>query len=510
MKNYSMGIDIGTTSTKAVLFDDKGAPFAQSTIDYPLDTSEPKTAVQDPEELFEAVIQAVSNTMHQSGIRQDALRVMAFSSAMHGLIAVDQEGQALTPLITWADQRSERHAEKLKLENGQSLYEKTGTPIHSMSPLAKLLWFKEEDAEIFSQTHKFIGIKEYVFYRLFKRYLVDYSVASATGLFNIYKLQWDEEALETAGVSEAVLSEAVPTTYTLREMNGTYAEQMAISPRTPVVIGATDGCLANLGVDAISKGTVALSIGTSGAIRTVVNEPVTDPKGRIFCYALTEQHWVIGGPVNNGGMILRWLRDELCQDDVQEAEKTGEDVYNLMTEKMNAVKAGSKGLLFHPYLAGERAPSWNSSARGSFYGLAMHHTKEDMMRSVLEGITMNLKQVMDALEGIIGQPEKIHGTGGFVHSNVWRQMIADVFNLEVHISQTAEGACLGAAFLGQYAIGDVENLSDIKNYVASGTINKPNMKHVEVYQELLPIYNRVSRLMAGEYDAITQFQQKHS
>lgn len=510
MKNYSMGIDIGTTSTKAVLFDDKGAPFAQSTIDYPLDTSEPKTAVQDPEELFEAVIQAVSKTMHQSGIQQDELRVMSFSSAMHSLIAVDEEGKALTPLITWADQRSERHAERLKLEIGQSLYGKTGTPIHSMSPLAKLLWLKEEDAELFSQAHKFIGIKEYVFYRLFNRHLVDYSVASATGLFNIYKLQWDEEALETAGISETVLSEVVPTTFTLREMNGTYADQMAISQSTPVVIGATDGCLANLGVDAISKGTVALSIGTSGAIRTVVNEPVTDPKGRIFCYALTEEHWVIGGPVNNGGMILRWLRDELCQDDLREAEKTGKNVYSLMTEKMSTVKAGSKGLLFHPYLAGERAPSWNSSARGSFYGLAMHHTKEDMMRSVLEGITMNLKQVMDALEDIIGQPEKIHGTGGFAHSNVWRQMIADVFNLEVHISQTAEGACLGAAFLGQYAIGDVEHLSDIKNYVTSGTINKPNGEHVEVYQELLPIYNRVSGLMAGEYDAITQFQQKHS
>lgn len=509
MKNYSMGIDIGTTSTKAVLFNNNGDPFAQSTIDYPLDTSEPKTAVQKPEEIFEAVIQAVGDTMQKADISADKLEVLSFSSAMHSLIAVDEEGKALSPLITWADQRSERYAENLKEKNGQSLYEKTGTPIHSMSPLAKLLWLKEEHTELFEQAHKFIGIKEYVFYRLFNRYLVDYSVASATGLFNLYKLKWDEEALETAGISENVLSEAVPTTYTLHGMKAVYADLMNINQNTPVVIGATDGCLANLGVNAITKGTVALSIGTSGAIRTVVNEPATDPEGRIFCYALTDQHWVIGGPVNNGGMILRWLRDELCAEEIRKAEETGMDVYDLMTEKMNTVKAGSKGLLFHPYLSGERAPSWNAKARGSFYGLGMHHKREDMMRAVLEGITMNVKQVMDALEGIIGQPNKIHGTGGFAHSDVWRQMIADVFNLDVHISQTTESACLGAAFLGLYAIGEVSSLSDVGNYVKNHTINKPKPENVDIYKELLPIYKRVGQLMAKEYTAITDFQLKH-
>lgn len=510
MKNYSMGIDIGTTSTKVVLFDQKAVPYAQSTIDYTLDTSEPKKAIQNPEEIFEAVLNAVRHTMRQSQISKHQLEVISFSSAMHSFIAVDEKGTPLTPLITWADQRSEAYAEELKRKNGPSLYKKTGTPIHSMSPLVKLIWLKKEQEKIFNQTHKFIGIKEYIFYRLFDRYIIDYSVASASGLFNLSKLKWDQEALKTAGIRETVLSEVVPTTYTLNEMNAAYADLMSISQHTPVVIGATDGCLANLGVNAISKGVVALSIGTSGAIRTVVDKPVTDPKGRIFCYALTQDHWVVGGPVNNGGMILRWLRDELCQEEVREAKESGKDVYDLMTDKMSTVKAGSKGLLFHPYLTGERAPSWNANARGSFYGLAMHHKKADMMRAVLEGITMNLKQVMDALEDIISQPEKIHGTGGFAHSDMWRQMIADVFNLTVHISQTAESACLGAAFLGNYAMGNVEKLSDISHYVESETINKPDSDSVEVYKALLPIYNRVSHLLTEEYKAIAHFQEKYS
>lgn len=509
MSHLSIGVDIGTTSAKAVLFDDKGNSLYQSAVEYPLFTPEPKIAVQDPDEIVSAVKEALKTIMSDSAVNKNDIKVISFSAAMHSLIAVDKNGQPLTPSLTWADQRSEKYANQLKEENGLSLYERTGTPIHPMSPLTKIMWLKNEKPAIFDETRKFIGIKEYVFYHFFGDYFVDYSIASATGLFNMFELNWDKEALATAGINQSQLPKIVSTTETFKNINEKIANEIGIHSSTPFVIGAADGCLANLGVNAIEEDVVALTIGTSGAIRMVTNKPVTDPKGRIFCYALTENHWVIGGPVNNGGMVLRWLRDELGETEVTEAMKEGLNPYDVITEKISKVKPGSEGLLFHPYLSGERAPSWNANARGSFYGLALHHKKEHMMRAVLEGINMNLYMVFLALEEIIGIFNKIHATGGFAQSDVWRQMMADIFNQEVQVTQTIESACLGAVVLGRYAIGDIDELTAVEEMVETKEINTPNKENTEIYQELMPLFIRLSRLFEKEYDAITAFQEKY-
>ncbi|GEK88436.1 gluconate kinase, FGGY family [Alkalibacterium putridalgicola] len=509
MSHYSIGADIGTTSTKAVLFSSEGDIVHQATVEYPLLTPEPKAAEQDPDEIVEAVVTAIQSVMANSGVDKKDITVLSFSAAMHSLIAVDAKGKPLTKSLTWADQRAEPYARQLKETNGKAIYDKTGTPIHPMSPLTKLMWLKAEQPDIFNKASRFIGIKEYVFYHFFNKYVVDHSIASATGLLNMYELDWDKEALETAGVTKDRLSELVPTTAVFTDMDPELAERMGIHPDMKVVIGANDGCLANLGVNAIENGVVAVSIGTSGAIRTVTDKPVSDPKGRIFCYALTEDHWVIGGPVNNGGMILRWLRDELCAEEVSAAKAQACDPYDLITEKIAKISAGSNGLLFHPYLSGERAPSWNANARGSFYGLAMHHKREHMMRAVLEGINMNLYMVLLALEEVIGIPDRIHATGGFAKSPVWRQMMANIFNQEVHVPQTVEGACLGAAVLGKYAIGEIDDLTEVRHMVETKEITVPEAEEVAVYEELMPLYIRLSRLFEEEYDAITAFQQKY-
>lgn len=509
LSQYSIGVDIGTTSTKAVIFTDKGEVVGKKAIEYPLYTPEPKIAEQNPDEIVSAVRLAIKTVIQESGIPNESIKLLSFASAMHSLLVVDKEGVPLTASITWADQRSDVYAKRLKETVGQRVYENTGTPIHPMSPLTKLMWLKEERPDIFTQASKFIGIKEYVFYHLLKEYVIDHSVASATGLFNMHTLDWDSEALELAGIKKEQLSRLVPTTEVFSNLNEAVIRDLGIHSSTAVVIGANDGCLANLGVNAIEPGVVAVTIGTSGAIRTVTDKPVTDPKGRIFCYALTDKHWVVGGPVNNGGMILKWLRDELCQEEVARAEKTGENAYDLITENAAQIKPGSNGLLFHPYLSGERAPSWNAHARGSFYGLALHHKREHMMRAVLEGINMNLYMVFLALEELIGVPDKIHATGGFAQSNNWRQMLANIFNQEVHVPQTIESVCLGAAVLGRYAIGDIADFTAVKDMVETKEINEPFSDHVAVYQELMPLYIRLSRLFEQEYDAITEFQEKY-
>jgi len=509
MKTYSIGIDIGTTSTKAIIFSDSGENIQQVSVGYPLLKPEPKAAEQNSDEIFDAVVLAVKKVILDARLSKKQIKFISFSAVMHSLIALDKNDNPLTATITWADQRSEYHARQLKEQNGHSIYQKTGTPIHSMSPLSKLIWMREEKPNIFKQAKQFVGIKGYIFHKLFGKHVVDYSIASATGLFNIHTLDWDDEALETAHITRNQLPKPVPTTTVFREMKTKIADAIGIHPNTPVVIGASDGCLANLGVNAIEPGVIAMTIGTSGAIRTVTNRPVTDPKGRFFCYALTENHWVIGGPVNNGGIIFDWMKDEFGKEEIARALQTGQNPFDLITEKIDTIQPGSGGLLFYPYLTGERAPLWDANAKGTFYGLTLHHKKEHMMRAVLEGVNLNLYMVYQTLENIIGAPDEIHASGGFAQSEVWRQMVADIFNTDIHVSQTVEGSALGAIILGQYALGDISSLEEGAKQVKSIGINQPNPKNVEIYQELAPIYSRISKLFEDGYDELTAFQQKY-
>lgn len=507
--SYVIGVDIGTTSTKSVLFDTKGVLQASHTIEYPLFSPKPDVAEQDPDEIFRAVIGTIKQVVQGSGVNPSSVLCVSFSSAMHSVIAVDGDGQPLTRCITWADNRSAFWTERIKNEmNGHQIYLRTGTPLHPMAPLSKLTWLRHAEPDLFARTHKFISIKEYVFYKLFKQYVIDYSIASATGMFNLAKLAWDSEALDVAGVTAKKLSEPVPTTYSLTGLAAEWAAELNLPASTPFVVGASDGVLSNLGVNAIDPGTVAVTIGTSGAIRTVTDRPVTDPKGRIFCYALTEDLWVIGGPVNNGGMIFRWLRDQLCSAEVETALRLGKDPYEVLTEIASLVPPGADGLLFHPYLAGERAPLWDANARGSFFGLGLHHKKQHMIRAVLEGVIFNLFTVFMALEELIGQPKKIQATGGFARSELWRQMMADIFDQEVQVPESFESSCLGAAILGMYSIGEVDSLHVVSTMMGSSHKHLPNPDHVVKYKELSRIFVRMSRLLSDEYQEIAAYQKK--
>ena len=256
--------------------------------------------------------------------------------------------------------------------DGRAIYLHTGTPIHPMSPLCKIMWLRHDQPELFARTPRFVGVKEYILYRLFCIRLVNHSIVSATGLFNLQQLDWNDGALELLGIGANQLSQLVPTTHHLSGLQPVLAQQLGLLPSTPCVIGANDGVLSNLGVNAIGAGQVAVTIGTSGAMRTVIDKPLTDPSGRTFCYALTDKHWVVGGPTNNGSGIFSWVRDELATAEAA-AREAGLYPYEALTSIAATVAAASEGLLFHPYLAGERAPLWNADACGSFFGLAMDH-----------------------------------------------------------------------------------------------------------------------------------------
>ncbi|WP_114570081.1 gluconokinase [Exiguobacterium flavidum] len=507
---YLLGIDIGTTSTKAVLFARDGKLVHRAAADYPLHSPEPGVAVQDADEIFRAVLLAVRKCVTGSGVAAREIGFASFSSAMHSVIAVDAEGDAISPVYTWADNRSARYSERLKRTNGMDIYRRTGTPIHPMAPLSKLMWLKSAEPELFGRAKKFISIKEYVFHKWFGDYVIDHSIASATGMFNLNDLDWDAEALSLAGVTPVQLSRPVKTTEVFRGIRADYAEAMGIDADLPVVIGASDGVLANVGVGALERGVVAVTIGTSGAVRTVTDRPVTDPKGRLFCYALTENHWVVGGPVNNGGMIFRWVRDQIGVPEIAEARARNIDPYELLTELAATVPPGSDGLLFHPFLAGERAPLWDANARGSYFGLGLHHTRAHLVRSALEGIIYNLYTVLLALEEVSGTPKRIEATGGFARSAFWRQMMADVFDQPVNIPESIESSCFGAVVLGLYALGEIDSLDVGQEMIGGVHAHTPEPEATQLYRELLPVYIRLGRLLTEEYAAIARFQEKHT
>ncbi|WP_251554055.1 gluconokinase [Neobacillus muris] len=506
MTNYMLGIDIGTTSTKAVLFSEAGEVIQQENIGYPLYTPDITTAEQDPEEIFQAVLKAISSIAHHHAEKK--ISFISFSSAMHSLIAMDEDDRPLTPVITWADNRSEAWAHKIKDEwNGHQIYRRTGTPVHPMSPLSKITWIVNERPEIAAKAKKYIGIKEFIFKKFFHQYAVDYSIASAMGMMNLRTLDWDEEALKAAGITREQLSKLVPTTEIFRGCDPDLAKQIGIDPDTPFVIGASDGVLSNLGVNAIGKGEIAVTIGTSGAIRTIIDKPQTDEKGRIFCYCLTENHWVIGGPVNNGGMVLRWIRDEFASSEIETAKRLGIDPYDVLTKIAERVRPGADGLLFHPYLAGERAPLWNPDVRGSFFGLTMSHKKEHMIRAALEGVIYNLYTVFLALtECMDGPVSRIQATGGFARSELWRQMMSDIFDSEVIVPESYESSCLGACILGLYSTGKIDSFDIVSDMIGSTYKHKPNEDAVNEYRKLLPIFINLSRLLEDDYRRIADYQ----
>ncbi|CAN5536046.1 gluconokinase [soil metagenome] len=503
-----VGVDIGTTSTKAIAYDRDGSILADESRKYPLLSPGPGRAEQDPDEILEAVLDSLSGVVETVKENSESeVFCVSFSAAMHSLLALDVDGGPLTASITYADNRAAAQATKIRDElDGASIHRRTGTPVHPMSPLAKLLWFKEEDPETFQAAARWVSVKEYVFFRLFGEYVVDYSIASATGLFNLSQLDWDETALGMLDLQREKLSRPVSTTHIVKSLCREYAERLGLDPDTPFVVGANDGVLANIGVGAVDSGVFACSIGTSGAVRVVVDEPRVDDDLRLFCYALTEDRWVVGGPINNGGIALQWALESLFPGIEEEAEEKGRDPYELAGEAAGEAPAGSGGLIFLPYLTGERAPHWNPDLRAVFFGLTLQHGREHLIRAVLEGVMYQMRAVAQSLESVVGEPREIRATGGFARLALWRRIMADVFGREISFPDSYESSCWGAAYLGMMALGEVESLDTANTMTRISTRQPPQQENLHVYEELAGIFDRLYERLEPEFTALSELQ----
>ncbi|MFD2514962.1 gluconokinase [Pontibacter locisalis] len=487
-----IGIDIGTTSTKAVAFDSGGKALFQFAVEYPIISTRPEFAEQDPELVFTAVLSTLKTVVELVRKGEYQLQGVCFSSAMHSLIAMDENGRPLTNCIIWADARSVKQASSLKSSViGHDIYLHTGTPLHPMSPLPKICWLREMEPDLFNRTSKFIGIKEYVFYRLYGVYRIDYSIASATGLFNIFTQKWHTDALEVAGITSEQLPEPVPPSFTFRYMDPDCASEIGVSASLPFVLGASDGCLANLGSDAVLPGDAVVTIGTSGAIRVTADKPVTDLGERIFSYILTPDKFVLGGAVNNGGIVLQWFRDNFYGSETEAARKKDEDIFSLLNAEAASIPPGADGLLFMPYLLGERSPIWNASARACFFGIHFTHTRGHFLRALMEGIIFGLYSVGNALEQTMGPVKAIYANGGFSRSDLWVQMLSDVFNVKVHLTNTTEASALGAALLGMHTLGMMEKLEDAGKLITVQRTFTPDPSAHEKYRKSYALFEKL-------------------
>nr|WP_315151599.1 gluconokinase [uncultured Flavobacterium sp.] len=470
-KSLYIGIDIGTTATKAVCFDIHGTVIKQISHSYPMYHPKPDWSIQKPHEILETVLKCIQEIT--AAIQPEFI---SFSSAMQSIIAIDETGKPLTEAILWADNRANEIAEKIKnSEKGNHFYQKTGIPIHPFSTMTKIAWLKEFETEIFSKTYKFISIKEYVWHHLTGEYDTDSSMASGTGLLNIHTLKWDDEILDFLKIKRQQLSAVYEVMH----------QRKGILDDFLYVIGGGDGALANLGTGAMNKGFMALTIGTSGAVRLPIDQPFVDPQMRTQCYHLIDSQYLTLGAVNNGAIVLQWLKETILKTTAS---------YEELFDEAEKIAAGSEGLLFVPYLLGERAPIWDASAQGSLLGMQIIHTQAHLVRATLEGILFGLFQITEIL---LPDPEKrkettIMASGGFGKSEFWLQIVADIFQMKVETSQTIEGSAWGAVLIGLDATGIA-----VENQHKTGKTYLPNPANKKIYNDSFTKFKKVYSLLKG-------------
>jgi gluconokinase len=491
---HFIAIDLGTTNCKAVVIDETCNVIHTNKIAVNSILEDDGTHEQNAEEIFQAVIKLLQKYLQDAD--KNKIGCVSFSAAMHSFMAVDKGGNPLMNAMTWADTRSKKYAIELRNSaTGKNIYAQTGTAIHAMSPLCKLLWLKNEKPQIFNAAYKFISIKEYIYNKLFNKYIIDEGIACSTGLYDIYNNKWNEASLQLASIDASKLSSVVATTHYETELLNGIRQQLNLVNDIPFVMGGNDGCLANFGCGALSKDTAVLTLGTSGAVRLTISKPQPKELNGLFCYILTKEVYVTGGPINNGGIALEWFAKNFL-DLVLEQDNNFDKVIHLASQ----AAATSEGLMFLPYLLGERAPVWDENACGIFYNLKMNHSKEHLTRAVIEGISFSLLQILNSIEQQNNSVDGVYVSGFVTGSDFWLQLLADMFGKKIILNEVADASAVGAALIGLYATGFIKDVHEVKKFLKTDKVFMPNQanyalyqKHFEKYKKLYPAFKEVER-----------------
>ncbi len=501
-----IGVDLGTTGVRAIAYNVKGENLCGAEAFYPLLTPQPDWAVENPLQLYESVEEVIQKAVAGLRYKGHSPAGIALSTVMHSFAAFDENFSPLMDFATWADSRSADVVREMRQDEKlcRRFYESTGCPVHACYPLAKVIWLQRNLPEVFRSMSHVCSIKDCLFRGLTGEWVLDHSTASTSGMYNLARMDWDEEVIKYAGLRREQLPPVVSTTYQGRLLPEA-AERLGLPAGLPVVIGATDGVLVNVGIGAVAPGQLSATIGTSGALRMLSDKPVIDPKMRTWCYNLTDDIWVAGGAINNGGMILRWVRDKVCHYTAAHLENLDVDGYDLMTMKASHVAPGADGLVMLPFFTGERAPYWNSELRGMYFGLSLNHSRSHMIRAAMEGICYSMNTVMLALKDF-GQVSDVRVSGSFTKSDLWLQILADVLGEELTLPDNSEGAAFGAAVLGFIASGRLKGIGDTARLVQPRKKYAPIRENVEVYRRLYGIFDALYWKLQPEFAEIAAYQ----
>src|SRR5690554_1229004 len=443
---YLLGIDVSTTATKALLIDEHGSVVAVGVTEYPYDVPKPLWSEQEPASWWEGAVNSIRQALDQSGIRPEEIAGVGLTGQMHGLVLLDEKGDVIRPAILWNDQRTGKQCDTIRERLGKDrLVQITGNDALTGFTAPKILWVQENEPEYWARTRHILLPKDYLRYRLTGEMATDKAGAAGTLLMDIQKRDWSVEVLEALDIPRSLLAETHEGPEITSYVSEAAAEATGLKAGTPVVAGGGDQSAQAVGVGAIRQGIVALTLGTSGVVFASADSPFIEPEGRLhsFCHAVPGL-WHLMGVMLSAAGSLRWYRDTMAP---------GTDFPDLLSEA-NAIPPGSDGLLFLPYLTGERTPYPDPLARGAFVGFTVRHTRAHMTRAVLEGVAFGLKDIFNLMQQSgLPAPDQVRVSGGGAKSPLWRQILADVLGTELVTVNTTEGAAYGAALLAGVGTG---------------------------------------------------------
>ncbi len=505
MKNYILAHDLGTSGNKATLYNLMGQLITSSTYAYPTYYPKANWVEQDPQDWWHAVCTSTKDLIKKSGIDKNDIACITFSAQMMGCLPVNRDGMPLRHSIIWADLRSIKEEgmmeEILGMEN---VYQITGHRISASYTAAKILWLKENEPDVYRQTYKFLQAKDYIILKLTGQFITDYSDASGTNLLDIKEKKWSQDILKGLNIEHDKLPRLVSSTSISGKITEAASKQTGLVEGTPVVTGGGDGSCAAVGAGVVDQGSTYNVIGSSSWIAYASEQPVFDDEMKTFNWVhLDPNLYSPCGTMQSAGYSYHWLKNTLCTYEIFQAEQNNEDPYDYINKSIEKSPPGSNKLLFLPYLLGERSPRWNPHAKGAFIGLNMSHTKEDIYRSVLEGVGFNLKVILDVFTKVLPINE-IMVIGGGAKCRVWLQIMADIWQKTVLVPEYIEEATsMGAAICGGVGIGAFESFNVIKKFNRVKYKIEPKKSHDVIYKKLYDLYNQSYQALVPIYRQFT-------
>lgn len=502
---YLLGIDIGTSGTKTVLFDRGGNPISSSTAEYPLYQPEIGWAEQDPQDWWKAVCITINQVIKDSNINPESISGIGLSGQMHGLVMLDGDGNVLRKSIIWCDQRTAKECVEITEKVGEKrLIDITANPALTGFTASKILWVRNNEPEIYEKCRKILLPKDYIRYMLTGEFATEVSDASGMQLLDIKNRCWSKEVLNALDIPIEYLGDVHESIVVSGKVHKKAAEVTGLKENTPVVGGAGDQAAGAIGNGIIKSGQISSTIGTSGVVFAHLDEPIIDEKGRVhtFCHAVPGA-WHMMGVTQGAGLSLKWFRDNFCTNEIEVAKGMGIDPYVLMTKEAEKVPAGSRGVIYLPYLMGERTPHLNPKAKGVFFGLSAAHTKNEMLRAVIEGVSYSLLDCMEIIKDTGMNPTNVMVSGGGGKSELWRQILADMFNCKVSTNKSSEGPALGVALLAGVGTGVYKDIDEACSIaISENSVHLPKEENSLVYKRYYDIYKKIYDDLKGTFELI--------